>query len=182
MPFHRFSPPAKNEYASYYQKYIELLPEGDVFDILEQQMRLTLDLLLGMTDEQADFAYARGKWTIREVVGHMIDTERIFATRALCFARGETAPMPGYDQDAYVRSADFSSRSRSGLSGEYEHLRKSNLFLFSTWDPAVQMRRGMADGNEMSVRAIPFMIAGHERHHLNVITRHYLPRLSGDAN
>jgi hypothetical protein len=177
MSSSRIAAPKTDEYAPYYQVYLDTLPEGDVLEMLEQQMHLLLDLLLGLTDEEADFRYAEGKWSIKEVIGHMIDTERIFASRVLSFARGETAALPGYDQDVYVRNGDFAGRSRGSLSGEYEGLRKSNLFLFPSFGEEVQQRRGVADGKEMSVRALPWIIAGHERHHFSVLNERYLPHL-----
>lgn len=179
MSHHSFSPPAEGEYAEYYQRYIGLVPDGDVFDILEEQLRLTLDLLLGMSEEQAGFAYAEGKWSIKQVIGHVIDTERVFAYRGLRIARGDSTPLPGFEQDDYVSGADFNARSRMSLSGELEHLRRSNLFLFSTWDAEVQQRRGTASGFSLSARAVPYILAGHERHHLNVITERYLPHIPG---
>lgn len=179
MSHHKIEIPRTDEYAPYYQNYLDTLPAGDIIDILEKQMLLVRDLLLGMTDEQAAFRYAEGKWSIKEVIGHMIDTERIFATRALHFARGEAADLPGFDQDAYVAAGDFDARSRGSLSGEYEDLRRSHLFLFSSWNEEVQQRRGRADGKEMSVRAVPWIIAGHERSHLAVLSERYLSRLEG---
>ncbi|MCB2203243.1 DinB family protein [bacterium] len=170
--------PNPDEYAPYYQAYLDTLQRGDLLDILQAQMKEVVDLLRGLTDEQAGYRYAEGKWSIREVIGHIVDTERIFATRALCFARGESADLPGYDQDLYVSEGYFDARSRDSLAGEYRQLRTSNLFLFETWGEDVQRRRGRADGKEMSVRAIPWMIAGHERHHLNVITSRYLASMN----
>lgn len=179
MSHHKIEIPRPDEYAPYYQTYLDTLPAGDLMEILEKQMHIILDLLLGMTDEQAEFRYAEGKWSVKEVIGHMIDTERIFATRALHFARGEAADLPGFDQDEYVAAGAFDARSRGSLSGEYEQLRKSHLFLFPTWDEDVQQRRGRADGKEMSVRAVPWIIAGHERYHLAVINERYLSRFVG---
>jgi len=173
----RIAAPEPDEYAPYYQRYLDLLPEGDVLEILDKQMHLLLDLLLGLTDDEADFRYAEGKWSIKEVIGHMIDTERVFAFRALSFARGETAALPGYDENIYVDNADFAQRTRGSLSGEYEGLRKSNLFLYPSFGADVQLRRGIADGKEMSVRAIPWIMAGHERHHFSVLNERYLPHL-----
>ncbi len=178
MSYHSMTAPLPDEYAPYYQGYLDKVPEGRLMNILEEQMHIVLDLLLSMTDEQAEFRYAEGKWSIKEVIGHMIDTERIFATRALCFARGETTALPGYDENVYVDHADFAGRSRGSLSGEYEQLRKSHLFLFPTWNEEVQQRRGTADGKVMSVRAVPWIIAGHERHHLGVIHERYLTHFS----
>ncbi len=179
MSYHSIIAPLPDEYAPYYQPYLDQVKEGTLMPMLEEQMHIVLDLLISMTDEQADFRYAEGKWSVREVIGHMIDTERIFATRALCFARGETTALPGYDQDTYIANADFAGRSRGSLSAEDGQLRKSHLFLFPSWSEDVQQRRGTADGNVMSVRAVPWIIAGHERHHLGVLQERYLPHLNG---
>jgi hypothetical protein len=178
MSLHTITPPARDEYPPYFQTYLDTLPEGKLMGILEQQMQQVRDLLLAMNDEQAEFRYAEGKWSVKELIGHMIDTERIFSYRALCIARGERAALPGYDQDRYNEQAGFPERTRSSLSGEYEHLRKSNLFLFPSWDEGVQQLRGIADGSEVSVRALAWIIAGHERYHLGILNERYLPHLS----
>jgi hypothetical protein len=172
-----FRTPSSDEYAPYYRTYVSLLPEGDILEILEQQKNETLGILRGLSNEQAGFSYANGKWSIKEVVGHIIDTERVFAYRGLCFARGDNTPLPGFEQDDYVLGADFNSIPHELLASEFEHLRMSNIFLFSTWSEAVQTRRGTAAGNSITARAIPFILAGHERHHLNVLAERYLPLL-----
>ncbi len=172
-----FSIPASDEYAPYYQRYIGLLPEGDILDILELQKNETLTMLRSLSDEQAAFAYAPGKWSIKDVIGHIIDTERVFAYRGMCFARGESMPLPGFEQDEYVLGAEFNRIPLLNLAKEFEHLRMSNIYLFSTWSEAVQARRGMAAGNAVTARAIPFILAGHERHHLNVLAERYMPML-----
>ena len=177
MSNHTVTAPAPDEYAPYYRTYLDTLPDEELMPLLERQMHQVLDLLRVLTDEQAEYRYAEGKWSVKEVIGHMIDTERIFTYRALSFARGETADLPGYDQDAYALNARFTDRSRGSLSGEYEHQRRSGLFLFPSWDEEVQLRRGIADGMELSVRAIPWIIAGHERYHLGVIQERYLPMI-----
>ena len=172
-----FAAPAPDEYAPYYGTYIQLLPPGDILDILEAQLHETLGLLRSCTEEQAGFSYAPGKWTVKEVIGHIIDTERVFAYRGLCFARGDRTPLPGFEQDDYVLGAEFNTRSSENLAGEFEHLRRSNIFLFRTWSEAVQSRRGTANNFAITARAIPFILAGHERHHLNVLRDRYFPVL-----
>lgn len=179
MSRHSFAFPAPDEYAPYYGTYVRLLPEGDVLAILESQLQETLSLLRSLNEEQAAFTYAAGKWSVKEVIGHIIDTERVFAYRGLCFARGDNTPLPGFEQDDYVLGAEFNTRSAASLAGELEHLRHSNIFLFSTWSEAVQSRRGTANNNAITARAIPFILAGHERHHLNVLKERYLPVMPG---
>lgn len=170
--------PSPDEYAPYYGTYVDLLPDVDILQLLAEQKEETLALLRGLGDEQAGFAYAAGKWSIKEVIGHIIDTERVFAYRGLCFARGDNTPLPGFEQDDYVLGGDFNARSRDNLVAEFEHLRMSNIYLFSTWSAAVQARRGVANNKSVTARAIPWILAGHERHHLNVLRERYLPGLA----
>lgn len=179
MTKHRFDRPSSDEYAPYYNTYVQLVPKGDVLAILETQLRETLALLRGLSDAQAAFSYADGKWSVKEVIGHIIDTERVFAYRGLCFARGDSTPLPGFEQDDYVLGAEFNARSVESMAGEFEHMRHSNIYLFSTWSEAVQLRRGTANGNAVTARAIPFILAGHERHHLNIIRDRYIPFITG---
>ena len=174
-----FSFPAPGEYAPYYETYIRLAPETDILGALARQLDGTLSLLRSLTETQAAFAYAEGKWTVREVIGHIIDCERVFAYRGLCFARGDETPLPGFEQDDYIRNGGFELRSPENLAVEFEHLRRSNIALFASWDEATQSRRGMANGNPMSARAVPFILAGHERHHLNVLEERYFPLMPG---
>ncbi len=175
----KFARPSSNEYAPYYDTYVRLLPEGDVLEILESQMKESLKLFRGLSDAQAEYSYAADKWSIKEVIGHIIDTERVFAYRGLCFARGDNTPLPGFEQDDYVLGAEFNTRSVESLAGEFEHLRHSNIYLFSTWSPAVQAREGVANGTAITARAIPFILAGHERYHLNFLHERYLPTMPG---
>lgn len=170
--------PSPDEYAPYYGAYVDLLPDVDVLQLLAEQKEETLALLRGLADEDAGFAYAPGKWSIKEVIGHIIDTERVFAYRGLCFARGDNTPLPGFEQDDYVLGGDFNARSRDNLAAEFVHLRMSNIYLFSTWSAAVQARRGVANNKSVTARAIPWILAGHERHHLNVLRERYLPGLA----
>ncbi len=169
-----FHTPASDEYAPYYQTYISLLSDGDILRILEEQMNETLTLLASLTDEQAAISYAPGKWSLKEVIGHIIDCERVFAYRGMCFARGDNTPLPSFEQDEYVLGADFNDKPLDKLASEFKHLRMSNIFMFSTWSEAVQARRGTAANNSITARAIPFILAGHERHHLNIIAKRYL--------
>ncbi|MBE0646003.1 MAG: DinB family protein [Bacteroidetes bacterium] len=170
-----FARPSADEYAPYYETYVRLVPDGGILEILEAQLRETLVLLRGLSEAQAAFAYAEGKWSVKEVIGHIIDTERVFAYRGLCFARGDSTPLPGFEQDDYVLGAGFNARSTESLAGEFEHMRHSNIYLFSTWSEAVQARHGTANGNSVTARAIPFILAGHERHHLNILRERYMP-------
>lgn len=166
--------PDANEYAPYYGKYISLVPMGDVVATLRRQLEDTLSLLRGLSEDQADSRYAPGKWSIKEVVGHILDTERIFGHRAFRFARNDQQPLPGFEQDDYVRAADFSRRPLSDLIAEFEHVRRANLYLFGSLDEAAWLRRGTASDNEVSVRALAYIMAGHEQHHMRIIRERYL--------
>lgn len=174
MPSTLLHRPSSDEYAPYYSRYIDLLPEGDLFDLLEQQRDETLTLMKGLSEEAAARRYAPGKWSLKEVLGHVIDTERIFAYRALCISRGERQPLPGYDQDAYVAGANFDARTVVDLAEEHRAVRQATVALFRSLDEAELNRRGIANEVELSVRATAYIIAGHERHHIRIIHERYL--------
>ena len=166
--------PAASEYNPYYDRYISLVPEGDVTSTLATQIGETLTLIRALPDSAATYRYAPDKWSVSEVVGHIIDTERIFAGRALRFARNDPAPLPGMEQDDYVRNATFDSYPLSELASELEAVRQSTLFLFKHMDEQAWTRRGVANNNEVSVRALAYIIAGHELHHREVLQTRYL--------
>ncbi len=166
--------PSPDEYAPYYGRYIDLLPEGDLFDLLERQRDEMLALMNGLSEEEAGRRYAPGKWSLKEVFGHVIDTERIFAYRALCIGRGERRALPGYDQDAYVAGAHFDARPIEDFAEEYRAVRRATILLFRNLSEEELNRRGIANGVELSVRAAAYIIAGHERHHVRIIRERYL--------
>jgi hypothetical protein len=166
--------PEPGEYLPYFEKYISLVPQGDIVTILERQLEATLNLLGGLSETQAGARYAPDKWSIKELIGHLIDTERILAYRALRFARNDQTPIPGYEPDEYVRHAAFDSSRLSDLADEFEHVRRANLCLFRRLDGAAWLRRGLASGAEVSVRALAYIIAGHEIHHTRILQTKYL--------
>ncbi len=166
--------PEASEYAPYFEGYVSLVPEGDVLETLSRQSASTLEILNGVDEARAGASYAPGKWSMKEVVGHIIDTERVFAYRALCIARGDTAPLPGMDQDVYVNGANFNARTLADLIAEFEHVRMATLDLLRNLDEAAWLKRGVANQNEMSVRALAHLIAGHEAHHAQIIRTKYL--------
>ena len=166
--------PESSEYAPYYGKYVNRVPEGDICEILEIQLARTLALLTKAGEARASYRYAPEKWSIREVVGHVIDTERIFACRALCFARAETNPLPGFNQDTYVQAAGFGRRPLKDLATEFELVRKANVILFRSLSEEAWERRGVANNVEFTVRSIPYIIAGHELHHVFILKQRYL--------
>ncbi len=165
--------PEESEYGSFYKSYIDRVGGGNIIDILINQKNETYTLIKSLNSRQGDLRYEEGKWTVREVFGHIIDTERIFACRALHIGRGEQKPLPGYDQDAYVDEANFDERSLRSLADEYFGLRESTCHLFRSFKPETARRRGTANENPLSVRAIAYVIAGHERHHLDILGERY---------
>lgn len=164
--------PQTQEYPEWVNKYISLV-EGDVLEILEKQAVDFTNFIHNLI-EKADYAYAPGKWTLKELVGHMIDTERILVHRLLCFARGEKAPLPGFEEDDYVANAHFADRSLFSLGEEFALLRKANLYLFKSLNETELSRMGNANGKDVSVRALVYIIAGHVIHHTAVIKERYL--------
>ena len=166
--------PASGEYAPYYEKYIALVPEGDIVETLVQQLYSTLRLLRSIEEAQANKRYAPGKWSIKEVVGHLIDSERVFVYRAMRFARNDKTPLPGFEQDDYVRSANFDDRQLADLAQEFEYVRQSTVQLFKSLSEEAWSRRGAANDNEVSVRALAYIMAGHEAHHIGVLKSLYL--------
>jgi hypothetical protein len=174
--------PDTTEYLPYYGKYVSLVPDGDILTVLGKQMEETLGLLNSIPESRANFRYAPDKWSIKELVGHMIDTERIFAYRALRFARNDKTPLPGYEQDDYVSNASFDNCMLSDLASELQSVRQSTLFLFKHLDESAWMRRGLANDSEASVRALAHIIAGHELHHREILRSRYLSAMGASQN
>ena len=166
--------PAIGDYAEYYQKYIDLVKGDDIFRILVEQNMESQNVLNSFSENKGNYGYAEGKWTVKEVVGHIMDVERIFAYRALCIARGETKPLPGMDQDMYVTNGNFNKRQLFDLNYEYRLLRESNILLFGGFDKSVLQNRGTASGYDVTVLALMFMTAGHEKHHLKILMERYM--------
>jgi hypothetical protein len=166
--------PGKSEFLPYYDRYIGLVPDGDVISTLTTQMAETQALLRALPASVATYRYAPDKWSVNEVVGHMIDSERIFASRALRFARNDATPLPGFEQDDYVRNSSFDAFPLSEVASELDAVRQSTLFLFRHMDEQSWTRRGIANNAEVSVRALAYIIAGHELHHCEIIRTRYL--------
>jgi DinB superfamily len=164
------------EYAPYYERYVSLVAEGDLAATLERQLADTLGLLRGLNEEQGNHRYAPDKWSVKQVVGHMIDTERIFAYRALCIGRNDKTALPGFEQDDYVAGAQFDSLPLAHLVDEFAAVRQSNLRLFRGFSDEAWLRSGVASGNPLSTRAAVSIIAGHELYHVAVLKQRYLNR------
>ncbi len=166
--------PEPNEYAPYYEKYVSLVKEDDVLGALRRQIDDSLATLRAVSPEESLRRYAPGKWSLREVVGHLIDTERIFAYRALRFARADRTELPGFEQDSYAPAAKSDERSWADLLTEMELVRRANVLMFEGLPDEAWSRRGVASQNEMSVRALAYNIAGHELHHMKIVRERYL--------
>ena len=165
--------PSSSEHASYFGRYIGLV-EGGLFSALSSEFEKTQTLLSRVSEERSLFRYAAGKWSIREVVGHLIDTERIFLYRATRFARGDETDLPGFDENLYVANASFDRVPLAQLLDEFSLVRRGTIHFFSHLTPESWDRSGLASGNRMSVRAWAWTIAGHEIHHRGVLTERYL--------
>jgi hypothetical protein len=169
--------PEPGEYASFYEKYIALVPQGDLFATLVAQLLEWNSLLGGLTEPQAEFRYEPGKWSIKETVGHVTDTERVFTYRVLRIARGDQTPLSGFEQDDYVREGDFSAHTLPDLLDDFSTVRQATLTLLRSLNSQAWTRRGNANQKEVTVRALGFIIAGHERHHRIILKQRYLPSL-----
>lgn len=162
-----------DEYSPFHNNYISKVGEAPIVDILNDLKESTYAFFTNLPADKADHAYAEGKWTIKEVVGHMIDAERTFAYRILAFSRGQEE-LPGFDENTYVEKATFKSRSFIDLVEEFRSVREANLFLFRTLTPQQLLATGIANGSIISVRALLYITAGHEMHHIALIKERYL--------
>jgi hypothetical protein len=169
MPHQR---PQSNEYFPHQERYISLV-RGPVLTVLRDQQTDLQEMLRGVAESDAGYRYAPGKWSIREVVGHISDAERIYQYRALAFARGDTASLPRYDPDGYVEMAGFDHRTVPSLVEEFLSVRASTICFFQNLDPAIWSRGGTVAGGTISVRALAYIAAGHARQHLNVLRDSY---------
>lgn len=163
------SRPETTEYAEYYKNYIALVPDGLVLDFPAEQIGEYRRLLGGVSDADGIAPTAPGKWSIKQILGHICDTERVMSYRALRFARGDQTELPGFEQDDYVREANSNSRSVEDLLAEFENIRKATIALFSSLPPGADTRAGMANGNHLSVRALAYIAAGHAQHHYEIL-------------
>jgi uncharacterized damage-inducible protein DinB len=166
--------PAQDEYAPYYGGYVALVPAGDIVAILATQLDDTLALLRELSDDQALHRYEPGKWSIKEVIGHVIDAERIFGCRALRFARGDTAPLPGFAENAYVPAGAFDGRPLASLLAELAAVRRATVALLAGLPADAWARGGTASNSRVSVRGLAWIIAGHELHHRDILAARYL--------
>ena len=165
--------PLETEYAPYYRDYVGQVTEEDILPVLRSQLD-TLDVLLGrVTPDRETYRYAEGKWSIREIIGHLIDGERVFGHRAFCIARGEKQNLPGFEQNDYILTAPYDRLDLEDLLSEFRLVRLSNLAMLRNLDGEAWARMGTANDNQVSVRALAFIIAGHVRHHMGVLRERY---------
>ena len=174
MPAYRRARPNADEFAPFYAGYLQQVPDGDVVEALIGGAEIAAALLHDVTEEVADRAYAKGKWTLKEVVQHLADAERIFAYRALRIGRGDATDLPGWDESAYTPVSGAGERSLESLLDELESVRESTVTLLEGLPEAAWTRRGKANGQAVSVRAIAWITAGHLLHHLEIIQERYL--------
>lgn len=169
--------PESTEFAPYYARYISLVKSENIVATLETQAQRTQKVFGSLTEEQSGFRYALDKWSIRQVLGHVVDAERIFSYRALRIARGDETPIEGFEQDGYVLNGPFEHCTLAELLEEFAVIRRATVLLFRYLPAESWTRRGIASNNEVSVRALAYIIAGHELHHIEVLNQKYLPGL-----
>lgn len=168
------SRPNVNDYPEYFGNYINQVPESDIKEAYSNQTPLIKEFFGSISEEKSKFAYASGKWTIKEVVQHLIDGERIFAYRALCIARGEQTSLPSFDENAYAACTNANERSWGDLISELQNVRASSIDLFNSFNEKMWNTQGLANNKSISVLSIAFVMVGHIYHHIKVIKERYL--------
>jgi uncharacterized damage-inducible protein DinB len=171
----RLERPSEREHAPYYGKYIALVPAGDIVAILRTQGQTFLELLRHVPEGSSDHAYAPGKWSIKEVVGHVADAERVFAYRALRFARADPTPLPAFDENRWMPWSQYADRALAHVASEFAAVRAATIALLDGLPEEAWTREGEASGHNVSVRAIAAIMAGHELHHRQILLERYLP-------
>ncbi len=169
--------PENTEYAEFYSGYVSLVPESDIVNVLSDQPEQLSAFCADIPEDKGTFTYAEGKWTIKELLGHLIDAERVFAYRAHRFSHGDTTPLSSFDQDIYVTNGRSNDRTFADLLEEFEHQRRSNVALVKSLRDEDWDLTGIASDNPVSVRALAFIMAGHVRHHLGILNERYLLEL-----
>lgn len=165
---------ATTDYGSFFAGYVSNVPEDDVLSAVEQQSSETQRLIASLDDARASYRYAEGKWSVKQVIGHVTDAERVFGYRALCISRGDKNSLPGFDEQEYMRLANFDDWRIGDLAESYALVRRSNIVMFRNLPDEAWDRRGIANNSGITVRALAYVIVGHERHHLKVLRQRYL--------
>lgn len=166
--------PDSTEHAPYFEKYIALVPDGDIVEIVASQIEDTARLLSGVGEAKALYRYAPGKWSLKEVVGHLADCERVFGYRALRIARNDPTPLAGFDENLFAAHANSDARPLADLLEEFRLVRRATVALFRSFTPEAIVRRGTSNEKMLSVRALIYIAAGHERHHVGIVKERYL--------
>ena len=166
--------PENSEYAPFYEGYVSSIHETDILSVLHEQPKELTGLIAGMPEHRGSFAYAPGKWTIKELLGHIIDGERVFGYRAHRISHGDQTPLPGFDQEIYVRNGRSGDRTFADMLDEFDALRNANLAMARHFSEADLDRTGVASDASVTVRALLFVMAGHVRHHQRILTERYL--------
>lgn len=166
--------PQAGEYAPFYETYVSLVQTHDVVALLAWLQQSTFDFFNGLPAGKGDYAYAEGKWTVKQLLGHMVDAERVFAFRLLCFSRGDKNDLPGFDENSYVANGGFENRSLSSLAEEFKTVRAGNILMLQGISDEQSKLIGNANNYPISVRALTYIMAGHELHHLRIIKERYL--------
>ncbi len=174
LQYHIIKKPLTNEYASYFKSYSDLVPDETVVETLENQYNEAVSLFKGLGLSKIDYRYAEGKWSIKELIIHILDTERIFVYRALRIARKDKTPLAGFEQDDYIDNINWDKYPISSVLEEYELVRKHTILFFNSMTEEMLRQTGISNDMKMPVSAIPFIIAGHEKHHLNILISKYL--------
>lgn len=170
--------PTAGDYADYFQGYIDRVPEGDVLAILPTQCTRMQQLLGNSSEQQGNFSYAPGKWSVKRLVLHLADGERMFCYRAMCLARGDEQPMPGFDEKVYAANDGSNDRTLASIVDEYASVRAATVTLFAGFGPDAWARRGIANGSPVTTASLPWIIAGHDVHHFTMLQERYGLRLS----
>jgi uncharacterized damage-inducible protein DinB len=169
--------PEANEYAEFYANYVSKVPGTDLLRVLESERSQMQQLFAGRTERDGSFSYAPGKWTVKEILGHITDAERIFSYRALRVGRGDKTPLPGFEQDDYVRNGGCAGRKLTDLAEEFAAVRNASIALFRSFDEEAWSRRGVASQKEITARALGFITAGHQIHHRMILEERYFPAI-----
>jgi len=170
--------PAAGEFADYFQGYVDRVPDGDVLALLPSQCQRMQKLLQNATEQQGNFAYAPGKWSVKRLVLHLADGERMFCYRAMCLARGDEQAMPGFDENAYAQNDGSANRTLASIVAEYASVRAATVTLFAGFDEKAWSRRGVANGNPVTTASLPWIIVGHDLHHCAMLQERYGLRLN----
>ena len=174
MPVPAIARPDPSEYPEYFQRYTRLVPDGDVLQLLERQGAETVALVAGLSEDRALYRYAPEKWSVKQVIGHLSDTERVFTYRALRFSRNDATPLQGFEENDFVAGANFDERPLRDVLDEFSSVRAASVTFYHSLNEELAQRRGVANELEFTVRSVPYIVAGHERHHAQVLLERYL--------